>query len=293
MNDTETLTTAPDGRTSLRLERRLAHPPEKVWQALVRPEHLSRWFPSDVEIDELRVGGKINFVFRHGEGDNLGGEITELDPPRLLAYTWGDDHLRWELMPESLGSVLTLTHTFADHAGAASFASGWDTCVAAIDAALDGNPAPPRPDVHALHEAYIVRLGLDRATDEGLPDGGWQVRYERQLTQPAASAWKLLTGQEPAPSTGGPVPSGFTAAEFPPGPVTEAEPHQALAYDWESDGRPAGRIRWELGRGTGHGARLVVTQTGASGTGQVRAVAPAVWRRQVEALAKRLAGMPR
>jgi hypothetical protein len=52
------------------------------------------------------------------------GVITDLEPPRIFAYTWNDDHLHWELRAGTEGSLLVLTHTFGDRAGAASFAAG-------------------------------------------------------------------------------------------------------------------------------------------------------------------------
>src|SRR3712207_7693038 len=51
---------------------------------------------------------------------SLDGVITELEPPRVFAYSWGDDLLRWELRPAGDGCLLILTHTFDDRAGAAS-----------------------------------------------------------------------------------------------------------------------------------------------------------------------------
>lgn len=40
--------------------------------------------------------------------------ITEYDPARVLAYTWGDQQLRWELRPAvGGGSLLVLTTTKA------------------------------------------------------------------------------------------------------------------------------------------------------------------------------------
>ncbi|PZG03110.1 SRPBCC domain-containing protein, partial [Nonomuraea aridisoli] len=55
----ETLTLHPDGRTTLRLQRRLPHPPEKVWRAITEPEHLAAWFPTTVTID----GDRISYGF--------------------------------------------------------------------------------------------------------------------------------------------------------------------------------------------------------------------------------------
>ncbi|MDX3235557.1 SRPBCC family protein [Streptomyces sp. ME03-5709C] len=284
----ETLTTA-DGRTVLRMERRLAHPPHKVWRALTDPGHLSQWFPSDVEL-EPRRGGKVRFPFRHGEGETLEGEVTEWDPPHVLAYTWDDDLLRWELVPESPGTVLVLAHTFADRAGAASFAAGWDACIARVDPVLAGGPVPAPFDMKAAHERYVKQLGLDRGTAHERPVG-WEVRFERQLTQPAATVWRTLLGGVAAPEMGGPVPRGFVVGDFAAGPVSELRPREALVYPWDLHGRHQGTVRWELTRGTGHGARLLLTQTGAPEV--PAALALDVWRDRVESLAAKLAAMPR
>lgn len=73
----ETLRTI-EGRSVLRVERRFPHPPEKVWPALTESDHLSAWFPSDVEM-EHKVGGAVRFVFREGEAlaAHLGGRLLD------------------------------------------------------------------------------------------------------------------------------------------------------------------------------------------------------------------------
>lgn len=224
---TESLTTV-DGRSVLRIERVLRHPPERVWRTLTEPAELATWFPSPLT-PELRTGGTVRFDFG---GD---GTVTDLDPPRLFAYTWGEDHLRWELHPAGDGTRLVLVHTFDDRAGAASFAAGWHVCLAALGLHLDGLPADPGIDHVELHERYVAEFGLDAGEVEQVP-GGWRGRFERQLTRPADVVWTAL------------------AAAPPEGPVG---PGRVLEQD-------AGRVLWEFVEGTGHGARLVLTCTGGS-----------------------------
>jgi uncharacterized protein YndB with AHSA1/START domain len=288
---TETLTTTKDGRTALTMRRRLAHPPTQVWQALTDPEVVGRWFPAEPHM-ELREGGRIRFVFRHGEAEQGEGVITDLDESRLLAYVWSRDHLRWEIEPESLGSVLTLTHTFADRPAAASYAAGWETSIAAIDPALDERPPPAPQDPNALHERYVAAFGLDQGASEDTASG-WRVRFERQLTQPVGKVWSELLGDVTQPEIGGPVPAALTALEFPPGPVAGVEGPRRLGYYWICDDKAAGTVRWELGEGTGHGARLTLTQTGGKEYTGARPAALRIWRDHIEELAARLAKMPR
>ncbi|HEX6417194.1 MAG TPA: hypothetical protein VFZ77_01810, partial [Acidimicrobiales bacterium] len=63
-----------------------------------------------------------------------------------------------------------------------------------------------------------------------------------------------------------------------------------LEFAWRAGGREAGRVRWELGHeGTGHGARLVVVQTGPAGDVAAREAALRAWVEPIEAVAARVA----
>ncbi|GAA2300999.1 hypothetical protein Scani_23780 [Streptomyces caniferus] len=249
------LTTTPDGRNALRMERRLAHPPAKVWSAITDPAHIGQWFPSEVTV-ELRPGGAMTFAMPGVTDIAMTGTVTDAEEPRLFAFTWGEDHLRWEITPDGDGSLLTLVHTFGDRFGGASFASGWHLCLTALSQLLDGAPTDVARDTGELHEAYVEQFDLGQGVVEDTPEGP-RVRFERQLVRPAEAVWAALaSGDEPA--EGAPAPAGFTARETPAGPVTEVRAPMTLAYRWH----PEGTVRWELGRGTGHGARLVLTQTG-------------------------------
>ena len=82
-----------DGRPTLRLERRLAHPVAAVWSALTEPAELARWFPSTID-GELREGARLSFSFpEHHEVPDMEGRVTDLDPPRALAFFWGGNML--------------------------------------------------------------------------------------------------------------------------------------------------------------------------------------------------------
>lgn len=274
----DTLTTA-EGRTALRMERKLAHPPQKVWAALTEPASLARWFPAQVEV-ELEPGGTISFRFPGDSGPATTGVVTDVEEPWLFSYTWGDQHLSWAVAPYGEGSLLTLVHTFGDHFGAASFASGWHLCTAALAQLLDGGPVRAGTDPGELHEGYVKRFDLDRGMAETVP-GGKRIRFERQLVRPAETVWAVLSaGVEPV--AGLPVPDGFTAGKIPAGPVTEVRTPNSLTYAVEPDGS----VTWELGLGTGHGPRLVLTQTGPDDFDTD--VALADWHTRIEQLAARL-----
>src|SRR5207247_8852194 len=105
------------------------------------------------------------------------GEVTEYDPPRVLAYTWGDDHLRWELEPHDDGCLLVLTHTFDDRLKAARDAAGWHLCLEALSSSLEGTEASQAGDAQGLplgwrelNHAYEQRFGIP--ADEATPPPG-------------------------------------------------------------------------------------------------------------------------
>ena len=145
------------GRTVLRFERVLHHPPDRVWRYLTEVGELRGWHPSPFEL-EPRVGGAVRYL--PPDGAMFGeGEVTEYDPPRVVAYTWGEDHLRWELEPRGGGCLLVLTHTFDDHFKAARDAAGWHVCLEALEARLDG-AEPAGTDWRELNGAYEERFGI-------------------------------------------------------------------------------------------------------------------------------------
>jgi uncharacterized protein YndB with AHSA1/START domain len=147
---------AADGRTALRFERRLGHPVERVWRALTEPADLDHWFPQGVSAD-WRPGGVVRFSSEAGDG--FEGEVVEVDPPRTLAFTWGDDLLRFELAAEGDGCTLVLTQTFAERAKSARDAAGWHVCLDALVALVDGSGAVAGEGWADVHPRYVDRFG--------------------------------------------------------------------------------------------------------------------------------------
>lgn len=141
---TATLETIDD-RPALRFERRLAHPVERVWRAVTVPAELERWFPAAA--DWTPEAGE---VFDAG---GQRGEITEVDPPRALAWSFGGDGYRFEVTPDGEGSTLVFTFVFDDRAVAARWAAGWDTYLNRLEPHLDGGFLSEEE----AHEGFVER----------------------------------------------------------------------------------------------------------------------------------------
>jgi uncharacterized protein YndB with AHSA1/START domain len=152
------LETFDDGRPALRFERRLAYPVERVWRAVTEPAELARWFVAPVtwkpELGEtMSAMGQV-------------GEVTELDPPTRIAWTWGTELFRFELSAAGDDCVLVFTHVLDDRALGAQHASGWETYFMRLDAHLAGgylDEMEAHADVAAIHERYAEAFGLDPA----------------------------------------------------------------------------------------------------------------------------------
>jgi uncharacterized protein YndB with AHSA1/START domain len=142
---------------AVRLERRLPDPPDVVWRALTEREQLRAWFPSDV-IGEWKVGAPLRFPFPPEVIDmTLTGEVLEVDAPRRLAFTWGEETLRFELSPDGDGTRLVLIDELPA-AHAARNAAGWDTCLDRLAGLAPGEDAwQPRFERYAA--AFAPALG--------------------------------------------------------------------------------------------------------------------------------------
>lgn len=126
---------------TVRLERLLPGPIERLWAWLTEPEKRAKWLAGGPM--DLIVGGKADLRFRHADlsaektaperfrkmeaGHTLKCRITTCDPPRLLAYTWGEDsgEVTFELTPKGRNVLLVVTHRRLDPTGMASVGAGW------------------------------------------------------------------------------------------------------------------------------------------------------------------------
>ena len=153
---------------AVRLERHLPDPPAVVWRALTEREQLRSWFPCDVIVagERWEPGAAITFEFPSEVIDmTLTGEVLEVDEPNALAFTWGDEILRFELAADNGGTRLVLINELSPSAAARN-AAGWDTCLdrlAGLEPALDSW----RPRFEAYASAFEPALG----PQEGPPAG--------------------------------------------------------------------------------------------------------------------------
>jgi len=149
----------PDTRAevALRLERTIAAPPEKVFEAWTRPEVMSRWFaPTDdyqavVTALEPRPGGRYRVEMRHRGGNVqvVGGTFREVRAPERLVFTWawedkpehGESQVTVSISKDGAGARLVLVHEKLVSADSRkAHEQGWNGCLGRLPAAV---AAPP------------------------------------------------------------------------------------------------------------------------------------------------------
>jgi len=166
---------------TLRLERILPGPIERVWAYLTESEKRGKWLASGQM--ELHAGGRVELNWRHADlsaektpPDNcdksecagtMQGRITRCDPPRLLSYTWGDEadasEVTFELSPRAGDVLLVITHRrLGDRKRIVGVASGWHTHVGIlIDHLHLREPRPFWTTISRLEEEYEKRIAAE------------------------------------------------------------------------------------------------------------------------------------
>jgi uncharacterized protein YndB with AHSA1/START domain len=176
MSDYGTLT-APD---TVRFERLLPGPIERVWAYLTDPDKRARWLAGGPM--RLVPGGEVELHFRNADlspeassppakyADCAGevtthGHVLRSEPPRLLSYSWEEgkgDHseVTFELTARDELVHLVLTHRrLKDRVTRLSVASGWHTHLGILADVLAGRtPAAFWPRLEQVEAEYDRRI---------------------------------------------------------------------------------------------------------------------------------------
>ena len=135
----------------VRIERVIAAPPERVFDAWLDPVLVARWLSptgrAEAETDP-RVGGTFRVVML-GDGIRLehSGTYLELEPGRRLTFTWrspftgpNPTQVTIDLAPERDGAAthLTLTHLRLPAVEVANHRGGWGSILDRLAGVLEG-----------------------------------------------------------------------------------------------------------------------------------------------------------
>src|SRR5689334_2940610 len=108
--------------TTLKIQRLLPGPVERIWAYLVESDKRRKWLAAGTM--EMKVGAPFEFVWRNDELTDPPGkrpdgfsaehrkpsQITALDPPRRIAFTFDSGEVTIELEKQGVDVLLTLIH---------------------------------------------------------------------------------------------------------------------------------------------------------------------------------------
>ncbi|MDF0601178.1 SRPBCC domain-containing protein [Psychromarinibacter sp. C21-152] len=137
----------------VRLERHLKAPPARVFEFVSRTENLLKWWgPEEVHVTEHRLSfettGPWMSVMVNAEGRRfkVSGQVTHVDPPNSIGFTWAwhdendrrgvESHVTIRLVPaQGGGTDLTLDHTdLPDDETARNHTEGWTSSLRRLEA---------------------------------------------------------------------------------------------------------------------------------------------------------------
>ncbi|PCC72091.1 Uncharacterized conserved protein YndB, AHSA1/START domain [Nannocystis exedens] len=220
---------------TVRLERVLPGPIERVWRYITESDKRARWLAAGEF--ELRAGGRAELRFDHAslshekayperyksaEGAHGVETVLACDAPRLLKLTWGGAaEVSFELTPvDDKVRLLVTSRRLATRDDLVGTASGWHAHLALLDDVLADQPPRGFWSTHEVAERdYAQRMDVmdeyfrwSASTGRELRDHGssWSSLLRRRLDAPIERVWAAWTDPAVIPKWFG-KPSGAFA----------------------------------------------------------------------------------
>jgi uncharacterized protein YndB with AHSA1/START domain len=162
---------------TVRLERTLPGPIERIWAYLTESDKRAKWFAAGPM--ELRAGGSVALTFHNenlsadretperfkdAKGHKMEGRVLRCEPPRLLSYTFGSkdepSEVTFELTPKNGEVLLVVTHRrLATRDDMVKVGAGWHTHIGVlIDILNNEEPRPFWKTFLKLEQEYEKRI---------------------------------------------------------------------------------------------------------------------------------------
>lgn len=161
---------------TLRFERSLPGPIDRVWAYLTESEKRGKWLAKGEM--ELFEGGKVDLHFKHQElsplpdivpekyknmeeGHHFTGTMLKVNSPHLLSFTWdGGSEVTFELSEQAGRVLMVITHRKLGDKKTTllSVSAGWHNHVGILISNLEGTVPAPFWKTHTELEAIYANL---------------------------------------------------------------------------------------------------------------------------------------
>jgi uncharacterized protein YndB with AHSA1/START domain len=167
-------------RDSLRIERIIAAPPQRIWDHLVDPVKRARWFCAGDSLRDVGQGFELHFNhhritdeppperykrFDGTQPDLISkGQVLAFEPPRLLKFAWEESEgepseVLFELMPQGDATRLVITHSkLPNRKELIGVGGGWNAHLGVLEDELAGRPHRGFWSDIARYEAELERI---------------------------------------------------------------------------------------------------------------------------------------
>jgi uncharacterized protein YndB with AHSA1/START domain len=225
---------------TVRMGIRIRAPREFVFQHLLTPHHLARWFCNFTQFDpkgpavgsKFRFGGDYAIAAAEPPGwpcEILGGEVL-----RAVSFAWplsgADTRVDWRVEDAPDGSALRVTHGNLPGEGTTSggFHDAWRICLGNLKAVAEARDDSLRPDSSPIPDGRI-RLNV-------LIDAPASRVFAALVEPDVLSKWTELDRPRIEPREGGVY--GFGGPFEARGAIAEIESGTRLAVTWPIADRP-------------------------------------------------------
>ena len=238
-------------------------PREFVFQHLLTPHHLARWFCNFAQFDPRgpAVGSKFRFggdyAIASAEPPGWPCEIAGGEVLRAVSFTWplfaADTRVEWRVEDAADGSVLRALHANLprEESTCGRFHDAWRICLGNLKAVTEARDDSLRPDSSPI-EGGSFRLNV---LIDSPPS-----KVFAALTEPTVlTQWT----EEPKPSAEVRVGGKYHLHVLGDAPATirEAESNERLALSWPMAGAPT-RVSFSLEEKGGNRTGLYFQQEG-------------------------------
>ena len=246
----------------LRLKIRIEAEPTRIFDAITNPLKMSIWFCNKGEVN-LKLRGAVhlsgeNCVATTFKEKEIKGAISELDPNRLIKFTWPINGSQSEVtfqIDEKRGFCdFLVTHDKIPEN--AMMMDAWIIYLYNLQSLLQLNRPSYRLDYTRLDKGTIRREMFIEALPPAIYKALTDQRDLRVWFAPEAEVEAQVDGKY---LTGWKSPSGDPDG---PGKVVELIENKKVAYDWRYSGGPSGDlVTWELLR-IGEKTRVTLKHSG-------------------------------
>ncbi len=160
---------------TIRMERLLPGPIDRVWSFIADGEKRAKWFAGGPL--EPRVGGTLDWTFDHAAlsdeketpekhkgsiGYRFLAKVARWEPPHVFAWQWGEEFVTFELKEQGDRVLMIITHEFVLEESQADVSAAWEAHTGVLDDVLSARKPRGFWSAHERYDAEYARAYAEK-----------------------------------------------------------------------------------------------------------------------------------